>query len=64
MIVFALAAVGSFVLGYMLGRHRSTSRPPGRHSVEYFTMAAEATLELPVVTDRASRHAMRYPNGV
>ncbi|MBF6297832.1 hypothetical protein IU459_09770 [Nocardia amamiensis] len=64
MTAFALAVVASFVLGYVLGRRRSTSRPPGRHSVEYFAMAAEATLELPVITDRASRHAMRYPGGV
>ncbi|WP_157129398.1 hypothetical protein [Nocardia amamiensis] len=62
MTVFALAVVGSFMLGYMLGRRRSTSRAPGRHSVEYFAMAADATLELPVVTRR--RHAMRYPERV
>ncbi|WP_157172434.1 hypothetical protein [Nocardia pneumoniae] len=46
-IVFALGVVVSFVLGYVLGRHRSAPRILGRHSVEYFATAAETTLELP-----------------
>ncbi|MEV6430048.1 hypothetical protein [Nocardia sp. NPDC051463] len=51
-IVFSLAVVAAFVLGFMLGGHRSTPRPPGRHSVKYYEMASETTMELPVVTDR------------
>ncbi|MGQ4596599.1 hypothetical protein [Nocardia sp. R6R-6] len=52
MTVYALAVVVSFVLGFMLGRRRSTPRLPRRHSVAHFEMASETTLELPVVTDR------------
>ncbi|MBF6214626.1 hypothetical protein IU433_14875 [Nocardia puris] len=50
-IALSLVVVAAFALGFMLGRHRSTPRPPGRHSVAYFEMASETTMELPVVTE-------------
>lgn len=54
---FSLAIVVAFVLGFMLGRHRSTPHQPGRHSFAYFEMASETTMELPVVSD--ARHTTR-----
>jgi hypothetical protein len=62
--VFVLAVVAAFVLGFMLGRHRSTPRPPGRHSHRYFEMATETTLELPVITDSASHDVTHTVDGV
>lgn len=56
-IVLSLAGVAAFALGFMLGRHRSTPRAPGQHSVAYFEMSSATTMELPAVTD--ARRAMR-----
>ncbi len=61
--VLSVAVVASFALGYMLGRRRSTPRPPGRHSVAYFEMASATTIELPVVTDRAKQRRARPVGG-
>ncbi|WP_069166540.1 hypothetical protein [Nocardia altamirensis] len=61
---FSLAVVAAFVLGFMLGRHRSTPRQPGRHSFEYYAMASETTMELPVITDDASHDATHTVDGV
>ncbi|MEV0343663.1 hypothetical protein AB0H49_32085 [Nocardia sp. NPDC050713] len=63
-IVFSLAVVAAFVLGFMLGRYRSTPRPPGRHSVAYFEMASEATMELPVIADGTPRHRTRPADSI